>query len=375
MTNFSILDPHLNQSVCSSARTAADRFIRQALSPFRSQLARVAVEGLRAKANKARLSGWNGAFPSWEPVDGVYPLPDKSLPIVGVDGSQIYPDPTQPVQWAYMQALAYNDGNDPLIQTDYIDLEGLAGGTVQRFDLPEDLLPYCRDLKALVDYLRALLELKTAVKADGLFPGHITLLDMPLAVWPPYSQNKLQRQRLHNQFYSLLNRLQGRPVAGVISSPTSSYLHQMISLSIQSPNVCNQRSTFQDRFFLMEYLQPGERTAIFELSGGGNDAVPPRQAALFFFYLKINDYELVRVEIPAWAAKNEQMIAQIQASIYQDSQALGYSQALSRAHHLVSITAKTAGEFKHLASALFFDSPNQVGLSAKMRMKLGWEES
>ena len=125
----------------------------------------------------------------------------------------------------------------------------------------------------------------------------------------------------------------------------------------------------------MEYLQPGERTAIFELSEVVNNAVPARQAALFFFYLKINDYELVRVEIPAWAAKNEQMISQIQASIYQDSQALGYSQALSQAHHLVSITTKTAGEFKRLASELFFDSPNQVGLSAKMRMKLGWEGS
>ena len=375
MTKQPLVDPKLEQSVCCSARTAAERFAQISSISFRCQLGQTNSEILRRRANEARTSGWYGALPSWEPADGVYSIPDGSLSVVGVDGSQIYPDPMQPVQWAYLQALAYSVGNDPVTQCDYIDLEGLALGVIHRYDLPEDLLPHSRELKAQIDYQRSILEMKTAVKTLEFLPGRIILMDMPLVVWPPSSNSSFQKKTLLNQFYSLLNRLHGYPVAGVISSPTSSYLQQMLTLVNQDSQTSHKKCFFQDRFLLMDYLQPGERTALFELGGVGNDMASTHQASIYFFYLCINDYEIARIEIPAWVAKDRQMVAQIHASIYQDSLALGYSHALSMAHHLVSIPNEKAAEMNQLASDLFFDQPNNAGLSAKIRMKLGWEAS
>ena len=375
MTKQCLLDPKLEQSVCCSARTAAERFAQISSISFRCQLGQTNSEILRRRANEARTSGWYGALPSWEPADAVYPISGDSLSVVGVDGSQIYPDPMQPVQWAYLQALAYSVGNDPVTQCDYIDLEGLALGVIHRYDLPEDLLPHSRELKAQIDYQRSILEMKTAVKTLEFLPGRIILMDMPLVVWPPSSNSSFQKKTLLNQFYSLLNRLHGYPVAGVISSPTSSYLQQMLTLVNQDSQTSHKKCFFQDRFLLMDYLQPGERTALFELGGVGNDMASTHQASIYFFYLCINDYEIARIEIPAWVAKDRQMVAQIHASIYQDSLALGYSHALSMAHHLVSIPNEKAAEMNQLASDLFFDQPNNAGLSAKIRMKLGWEAS
>jgi hypothetical protein len=373
MNDTLIIEPQLAQLVHNSAEAAVRRFSEHDLVPFRDQLCQIKGDEIRTKANAVRSAGWHGAFPTWEPPDAIYSLPEETLPVIGVDGSQIYPDLNLPVQWAYLQTLAYTDGKDNLTQSDYIDLEGLAAGCIQRFDLPEDLLPYGRDLKAKIDYQRTLLEVKSAVRAANNYLGRIVLLDMPLVVWPPSYGTKSQNQLALNKFYSLLNRMAGYPIAGVVSSPSSSYLHQMISLTNQKDQVNFKRCTFQDRFFLMDILQPGERTALFEIGGVGNDMASAHQALIYFFYLRINDYELVRVEIPAWAAKNKLMIAQIHASIYQDSLALGYSHALSMAHHLVTIPEKKAFELKQIASDLFFEHPNGSCLSAKMRMKLGWE--
>lgn len=149
----------------------------------------------------------------------------------------------------------------------------------------------------------------------------------------------------------------------------------MLVLANQDVHSNLKKSFFQDRFLLMGYLQPGERTALFELGGVGNDMASTHQASIYFFYLCINDYEMARIEIPAWVAKDPQMVAQIQASIYQDSLALGYSYALSMAHHLVSIPYEKAAEMNQLASDLFFNQPKNAGFSAKIRMKLGWEGS
>ena len=93
-------------------------------------------------------------------------------------------------------------------------------------------------------------------------------------------------------------------------------------------------------------------------------------AAIYFFFLRIDEQEIARVEIPAWVAENPQLVDAVHASALADSRPTGYSYVLSQAHQHVAIPFDLAEALYDNARACYWTEVGErLLLSAKNRMK------
>jgi len=115
------IDPGLRMLVRQAAERASERGFSQESTKLVERLARAAAApNLEERIDAARSNRWAGAVPSWEPVVLHLMSEEEPMPVVGIDGSQIYPQ--APVLWAYIQAIAYKIGQKPFTRTQFIDI-------------------------------------------------------------------------------------------------------------------------------------------------------------------------------------------------------------------------------------------------------------
>jgi hypothetical protein len=63
----------------------------------------------------ARVYRWAGAIPTWEPVELVRSSHAQPVDVIGIDGSQIYPQDRNTVLWTYIQVAAYRRLVPPIL--------------------------------------------------------------------------------------------------------------------------------------------------------------------------------------------------------------------------------------------------------------------
>lgn len=106
-----MIDPSLKDKAEQAARFAAARAKKEDPAEWLERLYTVTHSPkLKERIVQVQHQYWAGALPTWEPAGLAIQCSSSPLPVIGIDGSQIYPPERSPVLWAYIQAVAYRIG-------------------------------------------------------------------------------------------------------------------------------------------------------------------------------------------------------------------------------------------------------------------------
>lgn len=350
-----MLNNELYQQVLRAAEKAAQRSVSQQrnLDRLWNRLGEVARQSDLAERISLAIR-FSGAIPTGETANMGFQSSSHTLPCTGVDGSQIYPNERRPVVWGYTQALAYQ-------------ISAPVQPFLARFYEEEDLEDFGN---SWLDAQRTLLEMQVMAEATRKSDGRLALFDNNLLAWMGVSG----MESLHQQYRTLLAGCKGSLIAGVISSPQSNLLAALIRLAdaedpaAYAPNPRDIRDLVLVRYG----IGVGQRTALFRHGSPRNQAYLSMGTGIYFFFLRLTEREVVRVEVPEWVACSREAVDLVHSSILHDSQMIGYPYCLAQAHHLVTISLDLASNLQERADRAYFERARLIEYpSAKAQMKKG----
>lgn len=333
-----MLSPDIYRQIDDAARRHADEYLEQqgSLAGLWERLG--TINGQADIPHRLEQAAhYIGAVPTAEPPNGSYPAASQTLPCIGVDGSQVYPDEKSPVLWAYVQALAFRQGT-----ASHLLFSRFWGDAAS---------PLTERSPAWLDAERTQLELETVSQAALKWSDHLILLDNPLMSWFDFFRDASFLDR----YLALLKSCSPRYIAGVVSSPRSTLLADLIRLA-DCPHPADwKRRTDEvnDTAIIRHGIPVGYRSALFRYAEARNRAYRQAEAAVYFFFVRVTGAEVVRVEIPQWLAQFSGVVELIHASVLADSRSLGYSYALTQAHRLVTISGEIARALRQRAERVF----------------------
>jgi hypothetical protein len=355
-----MIDPELRNKVTSAAVAAARRSQRADLSELWRKLTAIDLKVILDALETIEYP--YGAIPVLGSPGASYQAESDSLPVVGIDGSQVYPDWEQPVLWGYIQALAYRLQSPPSFVSDFVDI----GSTKKSDGLGE----YSIDRRAgadSVNFWRTLLEMRLAAIVTRANADHVILMDYPLLPWiDPDSRDPNRQIR---EYLDLVEKLKGSLLAGIVSAPKSRLLISLIALSVKIQGREAAPADVSDGALMAYGLPAGNRSAVFKYAGPRNEICKKQGVEIYFFFIRIKDRDVVRVEIPDWLAMDPAAIDKLHASILTDSLALGYPYALAAAHQSVVIPYDVGEALRQLALVTYIREGGFYFISAKKRAK------
>ncbi len=311
-------------------------------------------------------------IPTWqEKLDTIHTINRdiKNYSIVGIDGSQIYPDRHQgtacslinigSVSLSYGNATKVKFLSEPFVLVPHED-----DGIVWSIDTIN-----CR---------RQELELKKGVElaVNGEISMPVLMLfDGSLIFWhlDPYDDQAdyyflslyLQSLELFFQHNAL--------VAWYISLPRSKELVNLLKLSLMMEH--NQTTPLKgiidhvlDCHVARFFLEHGTRSTVFAHHGAITKYYP-EYLKPYFFYIHAGQ-EIGRVEIPAWIASDEKKI-ELVAMIIMDQllKGKGYPVALAEAHEQAVVKGPDRDFFYHLIYKCGFERNEKIAISQKNAKK------
>jgi hypothetical protein len=363
-----MIDPTIRQKAEQAARAAAERAREVDLNVWLERLYAAGKSPLlQARVELAKAHRWAGAIPTWEPVELVRSSNAEPVDVTGIDGSQVYPQDRNPVLWTYIQAVAYRKLVAPIFETQFVDIgselthpSSLAGELVENRD----------GLTALTNTWRTLLEMRLARVAGERYPGGLVLLDNGLLPWLSVSGQSAQRHL--QEYLDDLCAIRPGLIAGVISGPQSRLLSRLIAL-VEADTVeqgVDEKYGVLDIVLMRYALNAGERSALFLHGSPRNEVFLNSCAGVYFFFLRVDEQEVVRVEIPEWVASDPTLVDVVHASILADARMTGYSYVLSQAHQHVVIPAEIARIVQSRAQVCYWQALGRITpQSAKISMK------
>ncbi|UCD97788.1 MAG: DNA double-strand break repair nuclease NurA [Chloroflexota bacterium] len=295
------------------------------------------------------------ALPVAEPLTLASPLPNlpEVATLIAADGSQITPDRHAEVNFALINTGAIQmkfgsaDPPETSISSELLYDEQLysAAGT-----LTEAQVALLRDIK----------EREILVKlAKTAAPPVVTFTDGPMELWGAKSGESAVRadfQERLKQYLEVLNQLYDLNVitAGYIDKPAANLVVRTLEVSMVPDAKLSEIADSHplwgvtDIALYRQILQAGERSPIFAMQ---SQMLKSYRGALrlHFFYLNVGQTGrpyLVRVEIPAWVAENEDYIHALHAILIDQCRLMGgrpYPYLLHRAHEtaVVRLEEKT----------------------------------
>ncbi len=297
---------------------------------------------------------WNGAIPvGTEPFSVALACPElplDGLTVIGVDGSQIFPDRHALILYYLLQvgALVFRyDGTAPDVHTaewlrykerDLLDAHGyLISGEALA-------------MERMVQEMEVLAGLVTAERPEnsGVVLG---LFDGPL-LWPYIDRDGSAPQACTDYLEALtqVQRANGIPV-GYVDRPGGRPLLDLLWASrLESPEELLRRidenplGRLTDEQLLLQSLKPGQLTPWFTRRTSTNQRHADAGQEIWFSYValgSVEDRATARIEVPAWAAVSETAMATLQAALVHQAAALnGYPYVLARAHEEALVTTQ-----------------------------------
>ena len=297
---------------------------------------------------------WSGAVPVHEPPGLRKPLPASppQFTVLGVDGSQIYPDRHGAVQYYVINvgSLVYTHGQAiaPVINSHphvYYVEESLATEENEG-QLSNALIDGQRDVAELQELARLAQEHNTLPT--------VALLDNGLLFWLAWQmpeRRQRQARQLLDEYLAQLEILRqtGIALAGFICRPRSvAVLLLLHLLSMTETQITDDswRSIpdrgLSDRMVFEHLLAPGERSALFYDNSLLNRSDDFAGHLIHFFYINVGhpgQPEIARVEVPAWVANQPELLDLTQAAIVAQCHVPeGFPYVLVRAHELAVVT-------------------------------------
>jgi hypothetical protein len=344
----------------------------------------VADDELRRKVQAALNFRWAGAIPTSEAVNATFPLPPHParVNVVAADGSQIYPDRhgvalyylinVGSIVFRHGLAQAPSTRSQPEVFYEDADLYEEDGGQIPSVKIDAE-----RDL-------RELHELARLAAAEASTIPTVTLLDNGLLL---YITLQAPHQRLSdeviNAYLDELDALRrsGAAGAGVVDRPRAASVIRLLRLATLKPEEINEAELRDLGAFrrladamLFDFLQPGERSALFvNASPANQDRYKPRGHTIYFFYLNAGrpgKDSLLRVEVPEWVAKDKAKLDLAHAAIFEQCRVSdGFPYVLMRAHELAVVTMSERREFDQMVIGALIRRGLSPGISQKAQGK------
>ncbi|NQT31022.1 MAG: DNA double-strand break repair nuclease NurA [Deltaproteobacteria bacterium] len=232
----------------------------------------------------------------------------------------------------------------------------------------------CRELARLA------VELPKESPALALLDGSLILWGLSGKVYPDFVIEALLNKGFlrHLEEMRKLNKDKRLALASYISFPRSTDVVNALRVAICPHEIidtdrlckectsrdCDKVDGVRDRDVFSNILAPGERSALFtsqssivEKHYGGH--------WVYFFYIRVDD-EIARVEIPQWAARDENLLKLTHALVLdQCRRGQGYPVALAEAHEQAVITGVDRESFWQLAESLMVEEHLPSLTSAK----------
>jgi hypothetical protein len=381
--------------VAKMARSSADDYLR--LGPRIQQAQRLLRELAPHWQDLEELAaGAERRLPRpQEPLDTHHQVPAAPADylVIATDGSQIEPDRHAMADFFLINIgwAAVQYGSEPFAELaseptlyygpdhTYITYRG-NGGTTRRVPIQDRHLSAKRSVSEITKAA------DLAARWHAVAQELAVLADGTLALWVLEERpDDFLRQALVRPYVEQLQRLRalGRPLASYISRPRSVEVSSLLR-----EGSCNGESggcaacvagsdepcvfeRLPDRE-LFGWLQPGERSALFQMT------LPPGLTEFYgdlvpcFFYLNV-DSEIARIEVPPWTADDPDQLATVQAVILdQCDKGLGYPNVLARADKQAVVTAQDRRAFDILRDALLAREGVAVRASEKLHSKRVW---
>ncbi|MBN2391927.1 MAG: DNA double-strand break repair nuclease NurA [Anaerolineae bacterium] len=326
---------------------------------------------------------WPGALPAADaPLAArvtVISDPPHGAVVIGVDGSQVYPDSHAVALYYLIQigglAFAY-DGSRPRPYS----CETLHFKDEELYDAQGYLIsPERVGMERLVREMEYLAELTALERRLAPAAPFLALTDGPL-LWPYVERSRADFQVVDAYLDALteIRQAGGLPV-GYVARPGGRALSELLWVSQLAPEDVpgrlpeNPLHRLTDAALMAHFLAPGERSAWFTRPSATNRRHAGHGHAVWFCYVNVGTPSasavytdaIARVEVPEWGALNEDAITTLHAVLLHQSQVLnGYPYVLARAHEeaLVTTADKVAldGEIqRHLFSQGILARPSE----------------
>jgi hypothetical protein len=321
-------------------------------------------------------------IPLWQGDLGVahaVPRYQEPYTVVGIDGSQIYPDKHQGTSCALVNIgiveISYGT------QTAHVVLNSKPHVIVPHDDetLPEYSVDTINGYRQELEFLAAYEHCTTVAKAGGETRPQkkMVLYDGSLIFWHLASKDPTIKNTFLTSYLDSLQLLyEARiPIAGYISMPKSKDLVNMIRAEL-----CNFQPTISDEYKKVEhlvdshiatfFLEPYQRSQLFQ-SVHPITKHYPTHLQPYFFYVH-NGIELVRGEVPAWIALDTPLLDYV-ASIMLDQaiKGQGYPVVLAEAHEQAVVKGPDREYFYHIIQKLGIEQRRHITLSPKSLKKRG----
>ncbi len=338
--------------------------------------ASIICDPLFAQKVSATHAPW--LLPSWvgnlSDVDAHTPHTNLAYQVIGIDGSQIYPDKHQGTSCCLINigsvALSYGSHNNVFLESKpfvYFNDD------LQEVDNSAELIN-CR--RQELEFNEALTLAKKYHQTTSTTPL-LVLFDGSLIFWHLEGKEQTIKDTfVHNyvnalqQFYELQI-----PIVGYISLPKSKELVNLIRLKMSdfNPNANQNHKAIQhlvDTHVASFYLNTFERTTFFA-SKSPIVAYYPAHLKPYFFYLRLED-EIVRIEMPAWLLTQPQTIdSTIAIIIDQTKKGRGYPVCLAEAHEQAVVKGPDRDFFYHMIQKIGYNNKQHLTISQKSLKKRG----
>lgn len=284
----------------------------------------------------------------------------KDYTLLTADGSQIVPNRHRPLQFGLINigilTVSFGSGHAPEIKliSELLDYAKI---------LREDGSFATEDDIALVRDLRERILIRDEITPELTRPV-LTVTDGPLDLFYRSDIQGKNAKAAQKEVFQLDQQMQQEGIlsAGYIDKPGSSMLHNMLDIFKEvEGNQDSEPNKYRvsDRLLLGNRINPGERSAVFEIiSKHRGDAADRLRVA--FFYLNVSTVKdhpwLARVEIPFWISQKPELVGLIHSALFADAQVLDshpYPYSLHRAHELAVVKQAEYEEIENLLLSKF----------------------
>lgn len=289
--------------------------------------------------------------------------------IIGVDGSQIYPD-----RHSGTLCSMVNVGT---VLTSY-EKENTKCSLKS---IPKVHLFSEQELHEAIDTInceRQELEFMYGLKCareSELKQKPLVLFDGSLVFWHLENMESSLKDKYISRYIALLEKYYFHqiPIVGYISMPKNKELVNLVRMQLSdfSPSTNDGHNAVNhvlDSHIVASYLKPYERTIIFEHHSPILEFYP-KHLKPHFFYLHVGD-EVVRIELPKWLTEVKPLVDYITTLIVdQAKKGYGYPIALSEAHEQAVIKGPDREFFYQMIDSMSKGHKQHVLSSLKLSKK------
>ena len=330
-------------------------------------------DALQAKIDLAKRedSSWRGARPCGDSLNARFiPDPaDEDATLIGVDGSQIYPNRHGPALYYLINTggivLRQGSGQAPLVFT----RPHLFYTENELYDDDKNLINAEK-----VNGLRELEEMRELAiqsqaeraywkeDADRLI---LAMTDGPLLIWTGEKDDKKETQQRVQEVITQFQLIQnsGAIPIGYVARPRSANVLRLLHVAQLAENAITKETVRNSRYqaltdaTLFKNLAPNQRTALFSSTSQVNETFAKSGQEICFFYLNVarkNDApRIARVDIPSWAALQPGLLDRVHRAIYRDCDGTDYPYVLIRAHEQALVTYQERQNLEAMLNVAF----------------------